>query len=338
MTVQSMTTTDTRDSIRTLEQIGRLAAAGCEIVRCAVPDAEAARSLEEICRGSSIPVVADIHFDFRLALAAIEAGAAGIRINPGNIGAAWKVAEVVKASRGSGIPIRVGVNAGSLRDEDARRFGGVNARSLAESALREADLIEKNGYDRVKISAKAFDPGVTVEAYRIISERTSAPLHLGITEAGPGLPAIVRSAAGIGALLLEGLGDTIRISLTADPIEEVEVGKELLQAVGLRKFGPVIVSCPTCGRTEIDLVSLVGRIRERLCLHPEASRWAGVTIAVMGCVVNGPGEARQADVGVAAGKDSAVLFRSGRVVRRLSVPEIIPALLEELETLSPQKG
>ena len=333
VTVQSMTSTDTRDASATLAQIRRLAAAGCEIIRCAVPDRAAAGALQEICRESPLPVVADIHFDHRLALAALESGANCLRINPGNIGSERKVAEVVAACRERQVPIRIGVNSGSLRREDALRWGGVTSRALAESALREAALIEKCGFGLIKISAKAFDLATTIGAYRILADQTDYPLHLGITEAGPLIPGLIRSSAGIGALLLEGIGDTIRFSLTADPVEEVRAGRELLQAVGLRAFGPVIVSCPTCGRTRIDLFSLVEEVTRAVADLEDPSRFAGVKIAVMGCVVNGPGEARQAQIGVAGGDGEGIVFREGQVIRKVKAAEIVPALLEELHKL-----
>lgn len=333
VSVQSMTCTDTRDPGSTLEQIRALEKAGCEIVRCAVPDETAASALREICRASPLPVVADVHFDHRLALLALSAGAAGLRINPGNIGADWKVREVVAACRERETPIRIGVNAGSLRREDAAAHGGVNSRSLAESALREADLIEKSGYGKIKISAKAFDLETAIGAYRLLAEKTDYPLHLGITEAGPLGAGLIRSAAGIGALLLEGIGDTIRFSLTADPVEEARAARELLQAVGARSFGPVIVSCPTCGRTRIDLIGLVGEVERALASLPDPARYAGVKIAVMGCAVNGPGEARQARIGVAGGDGEGVIFREGEVIRKVPFARIVPALLEELGKL-----
>ena len=329
VSVQSMTKTDTRDASATLRQIFSLARAGCEIVRVAVPDAEAAAALTAVCRRSPLPVIADIHFDHRLALAAVRAGAAGLRLNPGNIGAAAKVREVIAACRERKIPIRVGVNAGSLEKGIAGKYGGATPRALAESALREVRLIEKEGYREIKISVKAFDIPVTVAAYRLLANKVDYPFHIGITEAGPFLPGTVRSAIGIGALLLEGLGDTIRVSLSAPPEEEVRVGKLILQSLGLRSFGPVLVSCPTCGRCRIDLLPLVREVEEALN-SPRFRKLAGITVAVMGCVVNGPGEAKGADIGIAAGSRSASLFQRGKVVKTVPAARIVKTLLGEL--------
>lgn len=330
ISIQSMTKTDTRDVKETLAQIAELAGAGCEIIRVAVPDATAGKALKKICVHSPLPVIADIHFDYRLALLALKAGVDGLRINPGNIGADWKVKEVVKGCQERKVPIRVGVNAGSLKKEIARKYGGATPEALVGSALEEVHLIEKQGYGELKISVKAFDINTTLKAYRLLAPKVDYPFHIGITEAGPLLPGAVRSAIGIGYLLREGLGDTIRVSLTAPPVEEVKVGKEILQALGLRKFGPVIISCPTCGRCRIDLLSLVQEVDERITLlsHPEAL--AGITIAVMGCEVNGPGEARWADVGIASGKDSAILFKEGQILRQVPTSQIIDALMNEL--------
>ena len=332
ISVQSMTKTDTRDAAATLEQIGELAAAGCEIVRAAVPDRAAAEALGEICRRSPLPVIADIHFDHRLALAATASGAAGLRINPGNIGAAWKVREVVRACREKKLPIRVGANEGSLSREAEEKYGGPTPEALVESALKEVAVIEREGYGEIKVSVKAFDVFTCRDAYRLLSARTDYPLHVGITEAGPELPGTVRSAIGISMLLDEGIGDTIRVSLTAAPAREVRVAKEILQTLGLRNFGPVIVSCPTCGRTRIDLAALVGEVEEKLAHFPGKERLAGRRVAVMGCEVNGPGEARRAEIGIAGGKESALLFRRGEVIGRYPSGEVVDALIAALES------
>lgn len=338
VSVQSMTKTDTRDAGATAAQIEELAAAGCEIVRVAVPDSAAAGAFREICRRSPLPVIADIHFDHRLALAAAESGAAGLRINPGNIGAAWKVREVVRACRDKKIPIRVGANEGSLSREMEEKYGGPTPEALVESALGEVATIEREGYEEIKISVKAFDVFTSRDAYRLLAEKTDYPLHVGITEAGPELPGTVRSAVGISMLLLEGIGDTIRVSLTADPVREVRVAKEILQTLGLRSFGPTIVSCPTCGRTRIDLLALLREVEARLDTLPNRERLAGRRVAVMGCEVNGPGEARRAEIGIAGGKESALLFRRGEVIGRFGLGEVVDALVAELKRIAGERG
>jgi (E)-4-hydroxy-3-methylbut-2-enyl-diphosphate synthase len=330
ISVQSMTKTDTRDVEATVSQIERLAAAGCEIVRVAVPDSVAAGALKEICRRSPLPVIADIHFDHRLALAAAAAGAAGLRINPGNIGAAWKVKEVVRSCREKKLPIRVGANEGSLSGELEEKYGGPTPEALVESALREVATIEREGYGEIKVSVKAFDVFTSRTAYRLLSEKTDYPLHVGITEAGPELPGTVRSAIGISMLLLEGIGDTVRVSLSADPVLEVRAAQEILQTLGLRNFGPLIVSCPTCGRTRIDLMSLLREVEEKLDILPGKERLAGCRVAVMGCEVNGPGEARRAEIGIAGGRESALLFKRGEVIGRYPLDEVVDALISEL--------
>ncbi len=337
VSVQSMTKTDTRDSGATVAQIAQLAAAGCEIVRVAVPDSSAAAALEEICRRSPLPVIADIHFDHRLALAAAAAGAAGLRINPGNIGSARKVQEVVRACRDRKIPIRVGANEGSLSREMEEKYGGPTPEALVESALEEVATIEREGYEEIKISVKSFDVFTSQAAYRLLSEKTDYPLHVGITEAGPELPGTVRSAIGISMLLREGIGDTIRVSLTADPVREVRVAKEILQTLGLRSFGPTIVSCPTCGRTRIDLLALLGEVEAKLSSFPGRERLAGRRVAVMGCEVNGPGEARRAEIGIAGGKESALLFRRGEVIGRFGLGEVVDALVAELKRIAGER-
>ncbi len=330
ISVQSMTKTDTRDIEATVKQIEELAAAGCEIIRTAVPDPAAATALKAICSRSPLPVIADIHFDHRLALAAAEAGAAGLRINPGNIGAAWKVREVVRSCRERNLPIRVGANEGSLSREMEEKYGGPTPAALVESALKEVATIEREGYGEIKISVKAFDVFTSRNAYRLLSAKTDYPLHVGITEAGPPLPGTVRSAIGIAMLLLEGIGDTIRVSLTSDPVREVQVAKEILQSLKLREFGPLIVSCPTCGRTRIDLPALLEEVEAKLDRLPGKERLAGRRVAVMGCEVNGPGEARRAEIGIAGGRDNALLFKRGEVIGRYPLGKVVDALIAEL--------
>ena len=330
ISVQSMTKTDTRDAEATLRQIEELAGAGCEIIRVAVPDQAAARAFKTICSGSPLPVIADIHFDHRLALAAVKAGAAGLRINPGNIGSDIKVREVVLACREHSIPIRVGANEGSLGREMEAKYGGPTPRALVESALKEVAVIEKAGYEEIKISVKAFDVFTSREAYLLLAGETDYPIHLGITEAGSPLPGTVRSAIGIGMLLDEGVGDTIRVSLSGPPIEEVRVGREILSVLGLRSYGPVIISCPTCGRTVIDLLGLLREVEIRIAGLSNPESLAGIKIAVMGCEVNGPGEAKSADIGIAGGRESALLFKGGEVIGRYPVAEIVDVLMEEL--------
>ena len=333
ISVQSMTNTDTRDPRATLDQIRELAALGCEIIRVAVPDAKASESLREICSQSPLPVIADIHFDYRLALASLKAGVAGLRLNPGNIGAAWKVGEVVRACRERKIPIRVGVNEGSLSREDEVKYASGHPEVLVESALREVSLIEKQDYREIKISAKTFSIQTSRKVYRLLAEKVDYPLHLGITEAGPFLPGTVRSAIGIGAILLEGIGDTIRVSLSAPPAEEIRVSREILQSLELRRFGPTIISCPTCGRCSIDLFSLVEEVQRKLEELPEKETLSHLTVAVMGCEVNGPGEARLADVGLAGGHGRALIFKRGKVIKTVPAAEAVEELMAELLSL-----
>ena len=331
--VQSMTSTDTRNVEATLAQIRALAAAGCEIVRLAVPDAEAARALESIRAASPVPLIADIHFDHRLALAALEAGVDGLRINPGNIGPRWKVEEVVRAARERGVPIRVGVNAGSLEKDLLRRHGGPTPQALVESALGHIQILEDLGYREIKVSLKGSRVPETVEAYRLLAERCDYPLHVGITEAGTPFRGAVKSAVGLGILFWLGLGDTVRVSLTGDPVDEVRVAYWILGALGLRRRGVDLVSCPTCGRTRVDLVAIATEVERRLA-HVDAA----LAVAVMGCEVNGPGEAREADVGIACGRGSGLLFRRGKVVRRVAEGEMVDALVEAVEELARKKG
>ena len=326
--VQSMTNTDTRDAEATLAQIRRLAAAGCEVVRCAVPDREAAGALQRICAHSPLPVVADIHFDPRLAVAAVESGVAGLRINPGNIGGPRAVRTVVEAARGAGIPIRVGANAGSLPRDLLAAHGGPTPQALVEAALRQVRMLEDLGFEDIKVSLKSSSVRDTIAACRGFARVCDRPQHLGVTEAGGLLAGTVKSALGIGALLLEGIGDTIRVSLTADPVREVEVAWHLLRACGLRARGVEIVSCPTCGRTEIDLFSLVEAAEREL-----AAVATPMTVAVMGCVVNGPGEARHAQVGVAGGRGQGVVFARGEVIAKVPEDKLLEALLEQVHRL-----
>jgi len=329
VSVQSMTNTDTRDPAATLEQIRRLAAAGCEIVRCAVPDMTAARALGTIVAGCPLPLVADIHFDYRLALQALEQGVAGLRINPGNIGERWKVEEVVRACAERQVPIRIGVNAGSLEKELLDKYGHPSAEAMVESALGHVRILEELNFDRIKISLKASDIDRTVRAYRLLAGKVDYPLHVGITEAGTTFSGTVKSAVGLGILLHEGIGDTLRVSLTGDPVEEVRVGFEILKSLGLRQRGPVFISCPTCGRCQIDLIETAEEVERRLHDLP-----VPLTIAVMGCVVNGPGEAREADLGIAGGRGQGLLFRRGEILRKVPQAELADALVEEARRLA----
>jgi (E)-4-hydroxy-3-methylbut-2-enyl-diphosphate synthase len=326
--VQSMCSTDTRDVPATLAQIDRLAGAGCELVRCAVLDMEAAEALGRIKAASPIPVIADIHFDYRLALKVLEGGIDGLRLNPGNIGERWKVEEVVKAAGERLVPIRIGVNAGSLEKELLEKYGHPTAEAMVESALGHVRILEELGYDQIKISLKASDVMKTVAAYRLLAEAVDYPLHIGITEAGTVFSGTIKSAVGLGILLADGIGDTLRVSLTSDPVEEVRVGFEILKSLGLRRHGVNFVSCPTCGRCQIDLIRVAEEVEERL-----RSIDKPLTVAVMGCVVNGPGEAREADVGIAGGKGEGLLFRRGQVVRKVPESELADALMAEVEKL-----
>ncbi|MFC1967449.1 flavodoxin-dependent (E)-4-hydroxy-3-methylbut-2-enyl-diphosphate synthase [Chloroflexota bacterium] len=324
--VQSMTKTDTRNVRATVRQIKALEEAGCELVRVAVPDAEAAAALPGIKKGIAIPLIADIHFDYRLALAALEAGVDGLRLNPGNIGEAEKVKKVALAAKDRGVPIRVGVNAGSLpADADPELTA---AERMVAAALGQVRLLESLDFDLIKVSLKAFDVSTTVEAYRSIAEKIPYPLHIGITETGTPRAGVIRSAVGIGTLLYLGIGDTIRVSLTASPVEEVFAAYEILKSLDMRQRGPVLVSCPTCGRTETDIISLAGQVEERLLKMNKP-----VKVAVMGCVVNGPGEARDADVGIACGKGRGVIFRRGDQVAVVEEKDFLTALMAEVEKL-----
>ena len=326
ITVQSMTKTDTRDVAATVRQINALAEAGCELVRLAVPDMEAARALGDIKRQTNLPLVADIHFDYRLALEALRQGVDKLRLNPGNIGGRERVEAVARAARARGVPIRIGVNAGSL--EADLREGRPRAEAMVESALRHAAMLEEADFHDIVVSLKASDVPTTIAAYRLMAGRCDYPLHLGVTEAGSEASGLVRSALGIGALLLEGIGDTLRVSLTADPLAEVRAGYEILRAAGRRSVGPEIIACPTCGRTEVDLRGLLARVEAELVGVREP-----IKVAVMGCAVNGPGEAREADIGVAGGRGGGVIFRHGEIVRRADAGELVAAFLDELRRL-----
>jgi len=327
ISVQSMTKTDTRDAAATISQIHELEEAGCEIIRVAVPDENAAQKLEEIKNRIAIPLIADIHFNHKLALMAIDAGVDGLRINPGNIGEKRKVAEVVKKAFTCSIPIRIGVNAGSLEKDLLKKYGHPTPQALVASALRNIKLLESFDFDLIKISLKASDVLSTVKAYRLIASKTHYPLHVGITEAGPLLRGAIKSSLGMGILLAEGIGDTIRVSLTAPPIEEVKVGYAILQALKLRRFGPEIISCPTCGRCETNIEKIVKELENRIS-HLKKP----ITVAVMGCVVNGPGEAREADIGIAAGKNSGLLFKKGKPIGKVAVESLVDRLIEEINS------
>ena len=328
-----MTKTDTRDVRATVHQIWALEAAGCDLVRVAVPVREAAEQLGEIKRRIRIPLIADIHFNYKLALIALQQGVDGLRLNPGNIGARWCIEEVVKLAAERKIPIRIGVNGGSLEKDLLAKYNGPTAEGMVESGLRHVRILEDLGYREIKISLKASDPLMMIEAYRMLARQVDYPLHLGVTEAGTPSIGAVKSAVGIGTLLAEGIGDTIRVSLAADPVEEVRVGTEILKALGLRKAGLTFVACPSCGRADIDLVALARQVEERM--GPYASK--DIHVAVMGCEVNGPGEARAADLGVAGGKGIGLIFKKGEVIRKVPEPQIVDALMEEVERLVAEK-
>jgi (E)-4-hydroxy-3-methylbut-2-enyl-diphosphate synthase len=326
ITVQSMTNTPTCDVSATVSQIERLQDAGCEIIRVAVPDGQAADAISAIKEKIAIPLIADIHFDHRLAIAAARAGADALRINPGNIGSNKKVKAVVDCAREVGISIRIGVNSGSLEKDIREKHNGVTADAMVESALRNVQLLESFDFHRIKVSIKASDVARTVEAYRRLSAKTDLPLHVGVTEAGSLYSGIVKSALGIGTLLADGIGDTIRVSLTRDPVEEVRVGYEILRALGIRQRGPEIISCPTCGRCNIELFDIVEQV-EKVLLSTSST----IKIAIMGCVVNGPGEAREADIGIAGGDGNGILFRKGKVVKKFPQEKLVEVLLKEVE-------
>ncbi len=324
--VQSMTNTFTHDVAATVAQIHRLEAVGCELVRVAVPDQAAAKAIASIKKQISIPLIADVHFDYRLAMAAMKAGTDGLRINPGNIGGTRKVKAVAREAKERGVPIRVGVNSGSLERDLLKKYGGVTSRAMVDSALRHVEWLRSYDFHDIKVSLKASDVLRTVEAYRLLSAQTDLPVHVGVTEAGSLYSGTVKSALGIGILLVEGIGDTIRVSLTRDPVDEVRVGYEILKALKIRQRGPEVVSCPTCGRCEIDLVNIVESVESALL-----TRTTPVQLAIMGCVVNGPGEAREADIGIAGGRGHGVLFKKGKVVRKVEEKRLVEVLLEEVE-------
>lgn len=324
--IQSMTNTPTQDVAATVSQIQRLEKAGCEIVRVAVPDKEAAKAITSIKKKTSIPIIADIHFDYRLALAAGKAGADGLRINPGNIGGAEKVKAVVDCAKRHDIPIRIGVNSGSVEKDILKKHGGPSAPAMVESAFRQLELLDSFDFHQIKISIKGSDVIRTVDAYRFLSSKTDLPLHVGVTEAGGLYSGIVKSSLGIGMLLAEGIGDTVRVSLTRDPVEEVRVGYEILKALNIRQHGPDIISCPTCGRCNIDLFKIVEQVEKALLYRPEP-----IKLAIMGCVVNGPGEAKEADIGVAGGDGSGVLFKKGKVIKKIPENKLAEVLLKEVE-------
>jgi len=328
ISVQSMTNTDTRDHLSTISQIRRLESIGCEIIRVAVPDMEAAEKLGEIKKGISIPLIADIHFDYRLALRAVEEGVDGLRINPGNIGGKAKIKSVVEAAKERKIPIRIGINSGSIEKKLLSKYGHPTPRAMVESALSNINMLESLNFHDIKVSLKASNVIDTVEAYRLMSEKVDYPLHVGITEAGTSFSGTIKSSIGIGILLNEGIGDTIRVSLTAPPVEEVRAGYEILKALGLRYRGINLISCPTCGRCEIDLINLANEIEGRLT-HITMP----LNIAVMGCVVNGPGEAREADIGIAGGKETGILFKKGRVVKKIKEIEFVDVFVQEVEKM-----
>ena len=331
--IQSMCNTKTENVEATVAQIRALAAAGCEIIRVAVPNEAAASALKDIRRQIKLPLVADIHFDYRLALAAMENGADKIRINPGNIGEDWKLREVVNAAKERNIPIRVGVNSGSLEKEILKKYGGVTAEGIVESALEKVGRIEELDYENLVISIKSSDVLMGIRAHELLAAKTDYPLHIGITEAGTLLRGTVKSAVGLGVILYEGIGDTIRVSLTGDPLEEIKAAREILKSLGLRKGGVEVVSCPTCGRTEIDLIGLANQVEGLVERYSDLD----VRVAVMGCVVNGPGEAREADFGVAGGKGAGVLIRKGEVIRTMPENELLPALEAELQRVRAER-
>ncbi|MDS1002267.1 flavodoxin-dependent (E)-4-hydroxy-3-methylbut-2-enyl-diphosphate synthase [Clostridium sporogenes] len=328
VSIQSMTNTDTRDAKSTLNQIKRLDEMGCDIIRCAVPDIEASESLKIITKESKIPVVADIHFDYKLALESIKNGVDALRINPGNIGSIERVKMVAEAAKERSIPIRIGVNSGSLKKDILDKYGKVCPEALVESALQHVTILEKCNFNDIVISIKSSNVMQMIESYRLISEKVNYPLHLGVTEAGTTFRGTIKSSVGIGALLAEGIGDTIRVSITGDPIEEIKIGKEILRSLGYVKEGIEFVSCPTCGRTNIDLISIAEEVEKRL-----SNCKKNIKVAVMGCVVNGPGEAREADIGIAGGKGEGLIFKKGKVIKKVKEEYIIEELIKEIEKM-----
>ena len=328
ISVQSMTNTDTRDADTTIKQIKLLENAGCNIIRCAVPDMEALESLKKITSNVNIPLVADIHFDYNLALKAMDNGVAAIRINPGNIGSFERIEKVANKAKSLGIPIRIGVNSGSLEKDLLEKYKGATSEALVESALRHVSLLEKVNFNDIVISIKSSNVSKMIESYRNISNKTNYPLHLGVTEAGTAFRGTIKSSVGIGTLLSEGIGDTIRVSLTTDPLEEVKVGIEILKALGLLKEGVEFVSCPTCGRTQIDLIKIAENVEKRL-----ADCKKNIKVAVMGCIVNGPGEALDADIGIAGGKNEGLIFKKGVIIKKVPEDMLVDELVNEVKKL-----
>lgn len=328
VSVQSMTNTDTRDALKTLEQIKKLEEAGCDIVRCAVPDMEAAIALKEITAKSNIPVVADIHFDYKLALEAMKNGVAAIRINPGNIGSEDRIKKVVEEAKSRNIPIRIGVNSGSLEKDILEKYHKPTAEALVESALRHVKILEDLEFYDIVVSIKSADVIKMIEAYRLASEKINYPLHLGVTEAGTIFRGTIKSSIGIGTLLAEGIGDTIRVSLTDDPVEEVKVGNEILKTFGYKSNSIQFISCPTCGRTQINLINIAKQIEERL-----SNCSKNITVAIMGCVVNGPGEAKEADIGIAGGNGVGLIFKKGEIIKKVKEEELVEELIKEVEKM-----
>lgn len=326
ISVQTMTKTKTEDIAGTVAQIKTAAEAGVDIVRVTVNDKEAAAALADIVKQSPVPIVADIHFNHVFALKAIEAGVAKVRINPGNIGSKDRIQQVLTAAKERGIPIRIGVNSGSLEEDILKKHGYPTAEALYESAMRHVEICNEYNFKDIVISVKSTDVKLMIEAYRLVAERTDIPLHLGVTEAGPTRSGTIKSSVGIGALLAQGIGDTIRVSLTDDPVKEVEVGKEILRSLGLASWNIELIACPTCGRLEVDLFKIMGELEAKL-----ASVKKPVSIAVLGCVVNGPGEASAADIGIAAGKGVGILYRKGQMIKRIKENEIVSTILEEVE-------
>jgi (E)-4-hydroxy-3-methylbut-2-enyl-diphosphate synthase len=328
VTVQSMTNTDTRDAESTIKQIHDLEYSGCDIIRCAVPDMEACDSLKKITSNIKIPLVADIHFDYRLALKSIENGVSALRLNPGNIGSMERVKLVAEAAKNKGIPIRIGVNSGSLAKDILDKYGKVCPEALVESALQHVSVLESVNFNDIVISIKSSDVLQTIESYRLISEKVNYPLHIGVTESGTIWRGTIKSSIGIGTLLSEGIGDTIRVSLTGSPLEEVKVGREILKATGHLKSGVSFISCPTCGRTQIKLIDIANQVEEKL-----ANCHKDIKIAVMGCIVNGPGEAREADIGIAGGKGEGLIFKKGVIVKKVKEDKLVEELLKEIENM-----
>ena len=326
--IQSMTNTRTEDVKATVEQIHKLESAGCEISRCTVPTIEAAKAVAQIKKEISIPLVADIHFDYKMAIAAIENGADKIRINPGNIGGRDRIEEVVRCARERQVPIRVGVNSGSLERDLVEKYGGVTAEGLVESALDKVSMVEDCGYDQIVISIKSSDVMMCIHAHEILAKKTNYPLHVGITEAGTLMSGNIKSAVGLGVILYQGIGDTIRVSLTGDPVEEIKSGKQILRTLGLRQGGIDVVSCPTCGRTKIDLIGLANQVETLVQGYP-----LNIKVAVMGCAVNGPGEAREADIGIAGGVGEGLLIKHGEIIRKMPEDQLLDALKQELDSM-----